>query len=244
VIDLLLQWLARRRPPDREDVRPPAVDGVPLPPGVMRMKVAGSASAHRYLDSGEQDAARIQRLLARHGVELSGALLDFHCGSGRLLRQWRQPGLELHGCDSDAEQARWSRQHLPFTRVAVNGSAPPVPYRDARFDFVCAIDAFAHWDGPSQLPWAREFRRILRPGGHLIFNTFGNTTGGAMLQGADRRQFDAGRLVVRGARSSGAQLCRAFHPEPYVREHLARGFEVLGAEPTADGQQLWLLRRQ
>jgi hypothetical protein len=42
-----------------------------------------------------------------------------------------------------------------------------------------------------------------------------------------RSAFERGELVVHGGELEGSNYCAAFHPERYVREILAQGFEVL-----------------
>jgi hypothetical protein len=92
-----------------------------------------------------------------------------------------------------------------------------------------------------------EFERVLRPGGHSVVTTHGARYVDRLTR-AERRKFDEGRLVVRRAALAGTNHCTAFHPETYVREELANGFELLELEPEgARGdphQDLVLLRRR
>ena len=60
-------------------------------------------------------------------------------------------------------------------------------------------------------------------------------------------RFERGELVVRWSDLAGTNLCSAYHPERYVRETLAQGFDVSTIEPEgARGnptQDLIVLRR-
>jgi len=226
---------------------PSSDDGLPLPPGDFLMQVAGSPAPEVYLNGGELAAASIIATLERQGVPLTGDVLDFGCGCGRVLRRWpNMPGVVAHGCDYNADLALWIREHLPFARVSVNGLTPPAPYRDRKFDLIYALDVLTHLPETMQRAWMREFQRVLSPGGHLLVSTHGaNYLPG--LSTSEQRRFNEGMLVVRSARSAGSNLCNAFHPESYMRGTLADGFDIVAHEPRGDGsnpeQDLWLLRK-
>ena len=55
-------------------------------------------------------------------------------------------------------------------QIEITNIEPPLPYADGLFDFVYANSVFTHV--PCQLmdAWAGELRRIIRPGGFLIFS--------------------------------------------------------------------------
>ena len=84
------------------------------------------------------------------------------------------------------------------------------------------------------------------PGGHVIFTTHGERYLSELTE-SDRSSFAAGRLVIRRDDRPGSNVCGAYHPEAYVRDHLAQGFTVVDfvAEGAAGNphQDLWLLRR-
>ena len=64
---------------------------------------------------------------------------------------------------------------------------------------------------------------------------------------AERASFERGELVVRWADVAGTNLCSAYHPEAYLRDTFATGFEFLELE--AEGargnptQDIVLLRK-
>ena len=62
--------------------------GLPVPPPRLRVEVAGTPGLDWFLDSGRQQAEIIRTAAARNGMPLgsTGALLDFGCGCGRVLR--------------------------------------------------------------------------------------------------------------------------------------------------------------
>jgi hypothetical protein len=96
-----------------------------------------------------------------------------------------------------------------------------------------------------QREWLGEFRRILRPSGHLIFSTHGQHYV-ERLSKAERKQFEGRELVVRHVGARGTNYCNSFHPEAWVRNALAKDWEVLAFVPCgARGnpmQDAWMVR--
>ena len=123
---------------------------------------------------------------------------------------------------------------------------PPLPYSDASFDLIYAFSVFTHLTEPLQHLWMAEMRRVLRPGGYLLFSTHGDRFVGC-LSPADRASYDAGKLVVTSQQDVGMNSCASYHPERYVREELARRFAVLDFVPAGAlgnfPQDAWLLQR-
>ena len=223
-------------------------DGLPLPPSELRILVAGSPDVDGFLRFGQSMFQILLGTMQKEGaaVESFSAVLDFGCGCGRVLRHWRAvQGPQLYGVDCNARLIGWCRENLPFAEFSTNRSYPPLPYRDQSFDWVYAVSVFTHMSEALQLIWMKELKRIVRPGGYVLFTTHGESFE-AKLTPLERETFTAGNLVVHYEGASGTNLCRAYHPEAYVRQRLTDGWTVkamipggtLGALP----QDLYLLR--
>ena len=96
-------------------------------------------------------------------------MLDFGCGSGRVLREFLPEAAsgEFWGCDLHRPTIAWLDQHLsPPLRFYVNDRIP-TPHPDSYFDLVYAISVFTHitheWSA-----WLLELHRILKPEGLLL----------------------------------------------------------------------------
>jgi len=182
------------------------------------------------------------------GLELSdsGALLDFGCGCGRVLRHWqRLQNVEVFGCDYNARLADWTAHHLPGVTATRNELTPPAPYPDARFGAIYAVSVFTHLPRDLQLDWMHDLVRLLRPGGYLLFTTHGETLASNLLP-EERTRFDRGELVVRFDSEAGSNLCNAFQPESWVRKALVGQLEVKvfrpGGAPGIGDQDIWVVR--
>jgi len=211
-----------------------ADNGLPLPPARMRTQVGPlHANARFFLESGRHNADLVRSLVPFDEV---GALLDWGCGCGRVLRHWSGVhGTHVYGCDINTKMVDWCNEHLPFADVAVNELTPPLPYGDAEFDLVYAFSVMTHLSEDLQGAWVGECRRVLTPGGHFVFSTLGeHYVSRDRLTPDERRSFEAGNLVVLYEGSPGTSLCSAYHPRDYVARELADGFDVVGFRPAAD----------
>ena len=224
-------------------------DGLPLPTPDLITLVAGTPDVTWFLSAGERAAGSIRSVLAGNGVEIASvrAMLDFGCGCGRVVRHWKGMPARIEGCDVNRRLVRWCRRNLLFARFSVNGPRPPLPYADGSFDLAYALSVFTHLPEGLQRSWMDELRRVIAPGGHLVFSVHGERYR-AELSAAEAARFDAGELVVRGGESVGRNACAAYHPRGYVRSVLAEGFTLL--EHRAEGalgnphQDLVVLRKE
>lgn len=227
-----------------------APDGLPLPPRQLRFRVAGTSDVEPFLHGGQLAAKAVRDLLAKAGrpVEDCDSILDFGCGCGRVLRQWKDlRRTAIYGCDLNPELVQWCEKLLPFSSVRVNSAAPPLAFDPSQFDAIYAFSVFTHLPAALQKQWLEEFRRILKPGGLLIFSTHGGYYL-PRLRKPERERFLKGQLVVRFGSVAGSNLCNTFHPEAFVRRELAAGWDVV--EFALEGalgnprQDAWLFRRR
>jgi SAM-dependent methyltransferase len=224
--------------------------GLPLPPARLRVQVGPlHADAEFFLRSGEHNADLVRSMLHEQGtaVEELGALLDWGCGCGRILRHWTGlDGVNVYGCDIDSRMVAWCSENLPFADVTVNALTPPLPYGDSSFDLVYAFSVMTHLSEGLQNEWLLELHRVLRPGGYLIFSTLGEYYASHdRLTPAERESFEHGHLVVLYERSAGTSLCSAYHPAEYVRHELARALDHVAFRAAADDgrHDIHLLRK-
>jgi SAM-dependent methyltransferase len=204
-----------------------AVEGPPLPPRRLMVRVAGTADADWFLRSGR---AAFDTIAAHVPTAEVGSVLDFGCGCGRVLRYWDAHAGTVAGSDRDDGAVDWCRRHLPFARLTRNDLAPPLDVADESFDLVYALSVFTHLTKDLQEAWRDELRRIIRPGGRLFVTTHGRSYL-PRLEDDERARFERGELVVRWTELPGTNLCSAYHPEAYVRDTLARGFDLVTIEP-------------
>jgi SAM-dependent methyltransferase len=256
VVRRVKRWSDRARqgpstlsPSGRDGSPQVAPDGLPLPPGRLIRVVAGTDEIAWFLEGGRRAATSMRAILAEHGVTLEdlGAILDFGCGVGRVMRQWRTlEGPALHATDYKPELVAWCSANLPFGTFRVNPLDGPVEYPDASFDLIYAFSVFTHLTPEGQTFWINELSRVLKPGGHLFLSTHGEHYV-PQLSPRDQQRFRSGQLVVHRSRRAGSNACAAFHPESYVRRELARDLDVIAFVPEGalgnPWQDAYLLRK-
>ncbi len=101
------------------------------------------------------------------GLTAASRIADVGSGTGILSELFLANGNEVIGIEPNPEMRAAAETLLAgeprFTSVA--GSAEATGLEDSAVDLVVAGQAF-HWFDPR--PTRREFRRVLRPGGHVV----------------------------------------------------------------------------
>lgn len=111
----------------------------------------------------------LDRIVAQNGA--SARVLDVGCGGGLLSNQLALAGLEVHGLDASRESLAIAEQYDDTRSVRYTvGDALSLPYPDASFDVVCAMDFLEHVEEPARV--VQEASRVLRPNGMFFFHTF------------------------------------------------------------------------
>jgi SAM-dependent methyltransferase len=222
---------------------------LPIPGYWARLLVAGSADIPGFLVLGRRGFDCIRETLERNGTPIGGLkdVLDFGCGCGRVIRYWNGfADTRVCGTDINAYLVETCQRCVPFASISKNSMVALLDYANQSFDLIYAFSVFTHLDIKAQKAWRDELRRILRPRGILLLTLHGNAYKGRFI-GKELEDFNSGRPVVRLGQYPGGNLCTSFHPESYVRETLADGFEIVDAVPEgAKGnpvQDLYMLRR-
>ena len=98
-------------------------------------------------------------------------ILDVGCGAGFLSNHLGSLGHDVTGLDASQDALEVAARHDPGHTVRYQkGDALKLPFGDASFDVVCAMDFLEHLENPGQA--IAEAARVLRPSGLFFFHTF------------------------------------------------------------------------
>lgn len=194
----------------------------------------GIRDTKAYKDSIIPGIYTLKRYLSDCGVQLGrlGSLLDFGCGTGRLLVGWYldDPRRNLHGCDINGELIRWAKTNLPGNIVWDHTTlAPPLPYASKSLDLVLAVSVFTHLSSMSQESWIKEFKRVLSPGGYVLITLHGDTYV-RLIRAQKLKEFEQTGYIEDASTDEGSNSYAAFHGYEFV-ERLFEEFEIVGYFP-------------
>jgi SAM-dependent methyltransferase len=130
-----------------------------------------------YFDRGRLDAEQaiaVMRSLG-HDPETS-SVLEFAAGYGRVTRHIHLPNFMASDIHADA---------IPFLQETFgvdaqrSSEAPDLFNPGRKFDFIFVLSLFSHLSDHVFGPWLKKLYSLLKPGGHLMFTTYG-VSGAAM----------------------------------------------------------------
>jgi ubiquinone/menaquinone biosynthesis C-methylase UbiE len=128
---------------------------------------------HRHFggESGQFIFERDFRALRALMPGPTGLVLDIPCGTGIYLSGLHDEGYTVIGGDASLPMLEVSGQrvaNVPRTLCDINH----LPFSDNSFDAVMSVRLFSHFKKPDLRPMLNELRRVIRPKGRVIFDTF------------------------------------------------------------------------
>lgn len=185
----LRSLLAPLRPLLRKDAI--SFEGVTLPAPHLRTGGVCFIENDVYLASARGEA---KRMTDAFRLTQDQRLLDIGCGTGRLaiglLSILKDTAPQYVGMDISMTAVRWCRKyiaadhtmfsflHLPLRNERYNPAGIALddtfhfPWPDASFDVLYLYSVFSHMRSPEIRIYLREFRRLLRQGGHVFLTAF------------------------------------------------------------------------
>ncbi len=155
-------------------------------------ELSGRYSLERFFFRAYTDMDFLIRAAERSSLNLRaiGSILEFGCGSARLLRLLRCiQDIRLVGTDTNAECVTWCQENVPGPEYYVNERRPPLAFAaEESFDLVYSVSVFTHIPLEWQAEWLQEMHRILRPGGFFLCTVLGWNYAQSILAPEDRNQ--------------------------------------------------------
>ena len=131
---------------------------------------AWEAKAHRYNSTwGTVSNQAIEPVLDAGHITAGMTLLDLGCGPGHLTAAAARRGADPVGCDLSTGMIAIARENYPKLDFR-QGDAESLEFADGTFDLVVMNFLLLHV--PDQNRVILEAKRVLKPGGRLIFSVW------------------------------------------------------------------------
>lgn len=108
----------------------------------------------------------IQKFLATMPKQNNLQVLDVGCGAGNMIHHLANYG-QVHGIEYDPRPVKIAQQRGYDVRQG--DATKEIPFADASFDLVTALDVIEHVDADENI--LKEAHRVLRPGGYVLITT-------------------------------------------------------------------------
>jgi SAM-dependent methyltransferase len=126
-----------------------------------------------FFETGELEIAGVMDRVEALDIDLAGgSALDFGCGVGRLTQPLCNRFGEVHGVDiapSMIALANDFNRHAARCFYHLNESGDLRIFDDGEFDFIYSSITLQHMLPADAAGYIREFFRVLRPGGLMVF---------------------------------------------------------------------------
>jgi SAM-dependent methyltransferase len=167
----------------------------------------------------------------KFNLRTMGSVLEFGCGSARLLRLLRCiEEVRLVGTDANPACVEWCEENIPGLEVYRNELTPPLTWaHDNEFDFIFATSVFTHIPLDLQTVWLKELYRICRPGAMFICTVHGKLFHEIQLGPQAREQMKKTRDFTLTAKDSNASLSTKAIGSWDVHQTRERMIEVFGS---------------
>ena len=119
-------------------------------------------------DPNPQTALEYQPVLGALAAQPRERVLDAACGTGRYTAALHHSGVDVVGCDFSAEMVAVAKAKLPKVEFVEADLNDPLSFTSGTFDAVLCAQALKHL--PDLCRPMREFARVLRAGGRMVFS--------------------------------------------------------------------------
>ena len=203
----------------------------PVPPSDLMFDALNHSDWTIYRQTGISHAKVFTDIISKNLSDKNLDILEWGCGPGRLIRHMstllQERQVRLTGSDFNEQSIQWCKENLHGIDFVVNQIFPPLPLDANRFDAVCNFSVFTHLSHNSQIDWAKELHRILKPGGLMICTTHGDNYRHLLSGQSEMADYEEGKVVIQGRYSEGKKWFFAIHPPIFVRNELLKHFSTV-----------------
>jgi SAM-dependent methyltransferase len=230
-------------------------------PDIGKLGIYSDYNLEYHVGGGLTNAMQISSKAEQHhhSIRSAGSVLDFGCGTSRILRYFVEflPGPRYYASEVFLENVHWGQLAFPEVTYLHQNSFPPIEMKDEHFDIIYAYSIFTHLEEKFHLLWLSELHRLLKPGGLLILTVHGervlsrckqedNVRRSMLFEGKDHREvvskfanegyvfytgYEPGYLTQGGLDAERFGI--AYISKKYIRRNWTKWFDVLEHEEGA-----------
>lgn len=115
----------------------------------------------------QRDCSALQSLMGRPGA----LILDVPCGTGAYTAAFTQEGNTVVAADASAPMLELTGR-TQSSRLRVLCDIGHLPFKDHSFGATMTLRLFSHCGEDEVARMLRQLKRVIRPGGRVIFDTF------------------------------------------------------------------------
>jgi SAM-dependent methyltransferase len=200
-------------------------------------KAGGKWQLDEFMATGEAEISTVLQHLEQTGnrPDFGGAALDFGCGVGRLTQAFGRRFASCVGVDISQEMVEQAERlnRYPHCRYVMNSSAQ-LPFPDESFTFIYSNIVLQHVPPRFAELYLKDFVRILRTGGILVFgvqDTFAMPDLSSRVTRIRQTLRIRSRLKRLAGKTEGEMLMHCL-PEAAVRRALGAGITVVDTQWT------------
>lgn len=202
----------------------------------------------KYVSDGALAAKEIMEWYAPYRNTGKPFILDWGCGTGRVIRHIPDivPEAVCHGCDSNNNRISWASEQIGQVQFSTCEGLP-LTYTSNQFHLIFGISVLTHIAADEQMECIRELHRVLQPGAILILSTHGSRY---TRQLSDREMESyLGGAYTRSYHEKGHRLVCTYNHAAHFRKALEAYFEIQEfyegkSHPNKlGGQDLWILQK-
>lgn len=221
-----------------------------LPPSFLAYDAYGHTNWSVYYHSGIAHAKYICQLIDENLETQEVSICEWGCGPARIIRHIRpfldKSNAQLYGFDYNPDSISWCQENIDDITFMCNSVSPPLPCDENSYDCLYNLSVFTHLSEKMHIDWISELRRVVKPGGLIIFTTHGDFFKFNLLE-EELTKYENGKLVVRGHIKEGKRCFVAYHPPKFIEsELLHNGLELIShlPGPALEGfpQDVWVIR--
>lgn len=108
------------------------------------------------------------RLAYKLSPQTVDRVLDFGCGDGYFIAQFKDKAREIYACDIDLGRLEKARKQYPFIRFVSIEAGKKLPFTNNFFDLVFMIGVLEHVERPDFV--LKELARVLKGNGQIVIH--------------------------------------------------------------------------